>query len=545
MSGTLVLPFNDRRQLGEFIFFGGILLLAASLPLSKFGMSLAQFIMAGGWIISGNLNMKFQRVLRQPVVWALWSLFFVHIAGLIYTSDLKEGLADLRIKLPLFLLPLFFASVPPLSAKKYRTVLIVLISATVISTLASLGYYLGILEAEIKDIRDVSRFISHIRLSLLVCFSFAGIVWFLRKEKRALRRVILSLLLFWLVCFLILMESLTGLGILLAGTLVFTLRQLFTSPTLTAKVFAYVIIGVLLFSTYRLSKFVFVESVEPLLVQQDTLPVYTRLGHPYRHDLRQQELENGNLVWLYLNEQELDSTWRIRSEINMYNADRKGHMLQMTLMRYLTALGYTKDADGVAKLTDAQVREIENGVANPDDNQLSNLPARIRKLAWEYRIYYFGGDPSGHSLTQRIEYWKTAWHLIKQAPLFGCGSGDMKQEYENAYKETGSLLEPSWRLLSHNQYLRIGVALGSMGFAVFMFSLFFPWFYLHKYGDILYSAFLFIALASMLTEDTLETQAGVTFFAFLNAFFLFNDARTARYRPEDMPANYVNTGGAP
>ena len=213
--------FSDRRYLGEEIFYGGILLLAASLPLSKFGMSLAQFFMAGGWLISGNVSLKLKRVARQPIVWALWLVFFVHIFSLTYTTDINEGLSDLRIKLPLLLLPLFFASVQPLSGKRYRIVLAVLIVATVISTLASLGYYLGILKANINDIRDVSRFISHIRLSLLVCFSFVGLIWFFRTEERNYLRILQLAAMAWLLCFLILMESLTGLGILLAASLCF------------------------------------------------------------------------------------------------------------------------------------------------------------------------------------------------------------------------------------------------------------------------------------------------------------------------------------
>jgi hypothetical protein len=39
--------------------------------------------------------------------------------------------------------------------------------------------------------------------------------------------------------------------------------------------------------------------------------------------------------------------------------------------------------------------------------------------------------------------------------------------------------------------------------------------------DYFYVVFWCIAVISMLTEDTLETQAGATFFAFFNALFLF------------------------
>jgi hypothetical protein len=37
----------------------------------------------------------------------------------------------------------------------------------------------------------------------------------------------------------------------------------------------------------------------------------------------------------------------------------------------------------------------------------------------------------------------------------------------------------------------------------------------------LYFAFLFIAVISFLTEDTLESQSGVTFFAYFNSLFLW------------------------
>ena len=42
-----------------------------------------------------------------------------------------------------------------------------------------------------------------------------------------------------------------------------------------------------------------------------------------------------------------------------------------------------------------------------------------------------------------------------------------------------------------------------------------------NYKDYYYLVFIAIAMLSMINEDTLETQAGVTFFAFFNSFLLF------------------------
>ena len=42
---------------------------------------------------------------------------------------------------------------------------------------------------------------------------------------------------------------------------------------------------------------------------------------------------------------------------------------------------------------------------------------RIYRFLWELHYYNFTGDPSGHSLTQRFEYWKAAVSIIQQHPV--------------------------------------------------------------------------------------------------------------------------------
>jgi hypothetical protein len=60
-----------------------------------------------------------------------------------------------------------------------------------------------------------------------------------------------------------------------------------------------------------------------------------------------------------------------------------------------------------------------------------------------------------------------------------------------------------------------------LGFIWFLFTLIYPAVKLGKFNEYLYLVFFVIVFMSMLTEDTLETQAGATFFAFFNAFLLF------------------------
>ena len=66
----------------------------------------------------------------------------------------------------------------------------------------------------------------------------------------------------------------------------------------------------------------------------------------------------------------------------------------------------------------------------------------------------------------------------------------------------------------------MGTAFGIIGMFWFLGALFYPIIAEKKILDFFYLTFFTIAFLSMLTEDTLESQAGVTFFAFFNSLFL-------------------------
>jgi hypothetical protein len=137
-------------------------------------------------------------------------------------------------------------------------------------------------------------------------------------------------------------------------------------------------------------------------------------------------------------------------------------------------------------------------------------------------LYENTGDANGHSITQRFEYWKAAAGIITGHPVLGVGTGDIQQAFDHQYEISKTNLRKEWRLRSHNQYLSITVAFGFFGLIWFLFALIYPSLKLKGYSDFLYLTFFIVAAVSFITEDTLETQVGVTFFAFLNAFFLFN-----------------------
>ena len=97
----------------------------------------------------------------------------------------------------------------------------------------------------------------------------------------------------------------------------------------------------------------------------------------------------------------------------------------------------------------------------------------------------------------------------------------MQVAFNNYYADSDTQLKEHVRLRAHNQYATFFITFGLVGFIIAMTGLFGPVFIMHKWRDYLFILFFLIALLSMLNEDTLETQTGVSFFMYFYALLLF------------------------
>jgi hypothetical protein len=179
-----------------------------------------------------------------------------------------------------------------------------------------------------------------------------------------------------------------------------------------------------------------------------------------------------------------------------------------------------KDMDGVNSLSAEEIALVEKGIANIDYIKMGSFENRLKNAIWEYKNYKITHDPRGQSMMQRYELWMTSLDLLKDHFWFGLGTGDVKNVFAAKLVMDDSLLKNSG-LRPHNQYLTFLLEFGIFGFIFFMYCLFYPAFRQRKFSDFLYLSFFVIACLSMLTEDTLETQAGVTFFVYFSCMFLF------------------------
>ncbi|MEK6616571.1 MAG: O-antigen ligase family protein, partial [Bacteroidota bacterium] len=431
------------------------------------------------------------------------------------------GLEDVKKKIPLMLLPLIFSTYPPLSKKLFKRVVSVFVVSVITATLVCFYILLGYTDKQILQPQQASVFISHIRFGLLISMSVFILGYFFITKKSVLHKVFIPILIIWLVMFLIMMESATGLICTIVVAVLLLFGFILKTKNVILKFSLMMLFFLGCFFTVKVFSFIIDKLNNVTAIDKEQLPLLTKNGNPYTHDTISQDIENGNYVWLFVCEKELAEEWNKKSPMHYYGKDLSGNEIKYTLIRFLSSKGLPKDAEGVNALSEKEVKGIEKGIPNVNFLGVFNPTARLQKIIWEINLYIKGGNPSGHSVVQRFEFWKAAIGIIKENSLFGVGTGDVRNAFDEQYKKMNSPLTKESRHRSHNQFLAIGTAFGIIGISWFLFSIFYPLLREKNFQDYFYITFFIIAFLSMLTEDTLETQAGATFFAFFNSFLLF------------------------
>ena len=525
----------------------GLLMVAVGLTLSPFLMGMSQFWLVLVWLVDGivakDFKNKLSRFWQNKAAVLLVAFYLMHVVGLLWTSDFEYALKDLRVKLPILVMPFVLSSMGPLDRKRFDLVMLVYVLSVFIATMFSCVTYW---RHDYEDVREISHFISHIRFCLNIVFCIAIIGWYMVKTKVpesfqkvegpskvrfpvpafstkfAINRYLQFFLLFWFVYQIYILESLSGyviLGVVVLVTAVYAFLQWKKSRVWHIAVGGgalAIMVAVTLLAIHFVRPMLKVEPVDFAALEKKTA-----LGNDYWHDTVYNPVEDGKYVGLYYCKKEMQEAWPQRSTLPFDGTTSNGENLEATLSRYLTSKDLRKDAQGVLALTDEDIRNIERGVANYNNWKHPGLHARLSSTLFEYNLYRRFNNPNGGSLSQRIEFTKASFHIIGQHPWFGVGTGDVPQAFAQTYDKIHSPLKEEYRFRAHNQYLAIAVAFGLVGLAFFLCVLLYPWFSSKRQHTYLYMVFLCIMLLSMFPEDTLETQAGATLFAFFVSLLLF------------------------
>ncbi|MFW6351889.1 MAG: O-antigen ligase family protein [Bacteroidota bacterium] len=515
---------NQLDKYRENAFFIALLLVAAVFPFSEalvsigVGVLLAQVLVLQSWK-HPSVNWTTTKIALFPV-----SIFFIYLIGTAFTNDFSFALYELKKTIFWAVVPLAMFLSPRLNKKQTYIVLFVFVSSVALASFIYAGKLVMNQYFNVADFRSLS-IISHIRFSLQVVLALILLSWFIyRKGKLPVKTNVLLFwsLLLWLTLFLVLLKSLIGilafLGVLLVFLIIAITRTRKAKPKFA--LIAGLVLAMLIPSVYIgtvVQDYYNFETVHP-----EEIDMHTASGNPYHHDFNQGMRENGNLVYVYVCEEELRQEWNKRSDIK-YDDDLNGYILGSTLIRYLTSKGYRKDSVGVSKLTSEDIDLILKGVTNYKfkNHSLSIYP-RIYETIWEFDYYQRTGDPNEKSLAQRIEFIKASLIIMEDNPVFGIGTGNWVIEYNRAYDRMNTLLLKEKRSSSHNQYVNYLVKFGIIGFSWILFAILFPVFRPGHRNNYILIMFLVLYAFANLGDANMETHMGLSFFTFFYCFFLRN-----------------------
>ena len=483
------------------------------------------------WLIEGHFHFKFQLLKERKSLFLIISVFILYLVGLLWTNSLQWGLHDIKIQLPLLILPLVIGTSGTLSYMQIKRIIYAFSAAVIVASFCSVFVLLGFSGKSIHDPREMSLFISHIRFSLLINISIFSLFWFALKaeKKNILEMTFLFMAILWLTIFLVILKSATGWIVFLIVASVVVFQNILSIKNIRGRVLLMsVLLSIFLIPTiyigYVIHQFYTIETVPSDLSQ-----VRTSKGNRYLYDFNNKELENGHYTYLFINDDELREEWNKRSKINYDSTSTSGYN-HYVLYRYLTSKGYRKDADGLEKLKDEDIRNIENGMTNYRFVNPFSFYTRIYQIIWEIDVYHKGGNPSGHSVTQRLEYYKMASQIIKENFWFGNGTGGYYQAYQNMYNQNKFFQDQEYRQRSHNMFLSYWIDFGLIGMCYICFALTAPVFLERKTRSFLLLIFLLIVLISFMNEDTLNNHDAISFFAFFYPLYLYS-----RYETDPQP----------
>lgn len=503
-----------------------LMLAAFFMPVSVWMLSAVSIALAVNWIIEGDLRAKIKILSARKNVLILLLLFGVYLVWLFNTSDPAGAVHELQLKLPLLAFPVIIGSSTAISKMRLKMLFLSLITGCMVSVIAGLLALSGFIHADLQTSRDLALFVPSIRLSLLLNFAIFTALWMILDQPggKPYFRIVLALAALSMTFFLFRLLSVTGI-------IIFIFLSLLTGILLTFR-YGRRIWGL---SLIIISAAVITASAILLAEEWRSLTVpanpdlnkpkgMTAAGNGYTNYPEETLVENGYLVWMNVCEKELRKEWNRRSNLDYDSADLAGNELRVTLIRYITFLGMTKDSAAVAALADSDISNIENGFANPLYARPGSPPGKAYELCWEMDRALKGANPSGHSVAQRLEFYRASIGIIRKNPWLGVGTGDVRKAFSDEYAVNNTSLTGSYRrMISHNQYLGFAVSFGIPGAVLALVIMILPW--LRSRNRSFYPFIMFIVLVflSMFNDDTFSSSIGAAFFSYFYTLLLVFD----------------------
>lgn len=512
----LKIPAHYYLRLTAFV------ILTVGICLHNTLMSIGAIWVISNWLIEADFKNYWQKFKQSPTIWFLLGILVLGLFSLLWSDDVAYGAKDLGRKMPFFAIPFAVGLGKPVEKKIIYFLLYVFIGILLLTS--SINYYrfFHVLEGQ-HDLREMSYFISHVRFSVVVVIGVFASIYLLIKRKGP--KVLWVISIIWLSYYTFQAQILNG-YVIFVVLLIFSIGYLFKKLK-SVKWKVIVASGSLLVAfsaVWVLSSIISTYSSHEEVKLED-LDLLTENGRPYLHELEMRQRENGHLVWIYLQQEEVESEWNKRSKFEYMSKDEHEQPMFGNIIRYMTSMNLRKDSVGVWALSETDIQKIENG-ATSIQNKLT-FTAKVHEFMHQYELYESGGDPNNHSLLQRLEHLKIAKAIVQDHFFFGVGIGDVPAVFNQQYEHSGSQLQDQRRMRSHNQYLTIWISHGILGPILLLGMLIFPLFK-RKSKDYFHWVIFLTLLFSLFFQDMLETQAGVSIFGFFYALTVYKEDESSR-----------------
>ncbi len=491
-----------------YLHIFGLSGIAFGIPLNKIMMSVGMMFVVLNLLLEGDFKKYYQNLKTNKAFLFILGFFLLHVISLLWSSNFNYYINDLRVKLPLLVLPTVIVAKPILNKVHFKIILWSFVISTVIVTLINFLSYQQIFGERIyQEIREMSLFSSHIRLSIIISMVILILSSFLKKKKIHFNAFLL-ILIAWLIFYTIYSQVLSGVLTLTIAFSTYIILQLWQTrkklitPLFSILFFAIIYLLVWMFSPVNIDK-----------EKYYNLELKSANGNDYTHVFQFISPINNLPTHLYICNKEIDDNWKLYSRIPIDSLDKMGQPIKETLIRYLFSKNLRKDSVGLTKLSQNDIKRIEQGVTDYRNHSILS-----RLYGVKYQIIN-PSDPNGHSILQRLEFWRTGWQIAKKNFIIGTGAGDVQDEFNKQYVINNSKLKIENRKRAHNYFLTILITFGVIGLIYFI------WMLVHfiqinvENKTIIGLMFIIIIITSFLVEDTIETQTGVTFFGLFYGLF--------------------------
>ena len=508
-----------RSNIHRWIYLSSLCLIAVFLPSSRYMLTVSEIILAVNWVAEGGFRTKFSRLRSDRAAIAFILIYILSVIGLIWSDNPSYALThDLVHKLPTLFMPLIVATSVLPGRKMTRVILLLFISSVIV--VSFIGFFSRLIQPALS-FREASPFIPGIYFGLMVIIAAFQLPLLVREITGSGQYFIAALAISaWLIFFLFHLRALSGVASFAAALLCLTAILAARSDRALIKILLPAIFIIVTALAVRPIVGIYRQTHAEPHIDLSSLDSFTSRDNPYLHDTLNIISENGNLVYLYISDEELREAWNDKSSLDYDRETLAGLELRATLFRYMSSLGLRKDAEGFMKLTDKDIEAVERGVTNHLNIDRPGFYVRAYEELMSLHIYYKSSRQMADwgSLTKRIDLWRASWEAFRERPLLGWGTGGSLKAVEHGLQKNGSILS-GLNMKPHSQFLSIMLTLGVAGLIITV--LLYTFFVLQRkaHRSLMFILFLAVFLVNFIGNNSLESQPGQDLFVFFSMIY--------------------------